>query len=55
MVGYYQQSMLAGIAHGSQEVSGVKLVLFTTKAHHAKFAGKVPDFVSACDFFLRAP
>jgi hypothetical protein len=33
-VGYHRQSMLADVAHGIQEVSGVKLLLFTTEEYH---------------------
>jgi hypothetical protein len=55
VVSFYPQSMLAGVAHGIQEVSGVKLVFFTTEELHGKFAGKVLDFTAARDFFLRAP
>jgi hypothetical protein len=55
VVSYYQRSMLAEIAHGIQEVSGVKLVFFTTKDHYDKFAGKVLDFADGRGFFLRAP
>jgi hypothetical protein len=47
--------MLADIAAGIQEVSGIKLVFFTTEEHHGKFAGKVLDFAAERGFFLRAP
>ena len=53
VVGYYQRSMLADIAHGIQEVSGVKLVFFTTEEYHGNFAGKVLDFARDLGFFLR--
>ena len=55
VVGYYQRSMLADISDGIQEVSGVKLVFFTTQAFHGKFAGKVLDFTKDRGFFLRMP
>ncbi len=55
VVGYYQRSMLADVAHGIQEVSGVKFVFFTTEEYHAKFAGKVLDFERDRGFFLREP
>lgn len=54
-VGFYQRSMLADVAHGIQEVSGVKLVFFITEENHGKFAGKVLDFDPARGFFLREP
>lgn len=55
VVGFYQQSMLPDIAAGIQEVSGVKLVFFTTEEYHGKFAGKVLDFAAERGFFLSAP
>jgi len=54
VVGYYQRSMLGDIAHGVQEVSGVKLVFFTTEEFHGKFEGKVLDFAAERGFFLRS-
>jgi len=55
VVGYYQQSQLADVAVAIQEVSGVRLVFFTTEEHHGKFAGKILDFSPERRFFLRAP
>jgi hypothetical protein len=55
VVGYYQQSMLPEVAHGIQEVSGVKLVFFTTEEFHGRFAGKVLDYAESGGFFLREP
>jgi hypothetical protein len=55
MVGFYQRSMFDDIAHGIQEVSGVKLVFFTTEEIYGKFEGKVLDYSNERGFFLRAP
>ncbi len=55
MVGFYQRSMVDKIAHGIQEVSGVKLVFFTTEEFYGKFDGRVLDHTGERGFFLRAP
>lgn len=55
VVGYYQRSKLADIAHGIQEVSGVKFVYFTIDRFHRLFEGKVVDFNEERGFFLREP
>ncbi len=55
LVGFYQQSMLGDIEHGIQEVSGVKLIYFTTEKFFPLFEGKVLDFEDSRGFFLRAP
>lgn len=55
VVGYYQQSMFSDVADAIQEVSGVKLVFFTTEEYHGNFAGKVLDFARDLGFFLREP
>jgi len=53
IVGYYQQSDLAAVAHGIQEASGVKLVFFVADEFHAKFEAKVLDYARDRGFFLR--
>ena len=53
LITYYPQSMLAEVAHGIQEVSGVKLVFFTTEEFYGKFEGKILDFTRDRGFFLR--
>ncbi|MEJ2623688.1 MAG: hypothetical protein P8Z80_03850 [Pseudolabrys sp.] len=55
IVGFYQRSMLADVAHGIQEVSGVPLIFFTTEDYVGNFAGKVLDYSIERGFFLRAP
>jgi hypothetical protein len=52
MIGFYTQSMLADVAHGIQEVSGMKLVFFITDEHYGKFDGKILDHTVARGFFL---
>lgn len=54
VVSLYGESQLAQVAHGIQEVSGTKLVFFTTPEYHHKFEGKVLDFAADQGFFLRA-
>jgi len=55
IVGFYQRAMLADVAHGIQEVSGVKLIFFTTEQYVANFDGKVLDYADEHGFFMRAP
>jgi hypothetical protein len=55
MVGYYQQSQLPDVAHGIQQVSGVKFVYFTIDKFHRLFEGKVLDHTDDRGFFLREP
>jgi len=55
VLGFYPRSMLAEVSHGIQEVSGVKLVFFTTRDYLDKFEGKVLDHAEDRGFFLRAP
>lgn len=55
VIGIYPQSILADVAHGIQEVSGIKLVFFTTAEYHGKFEGKVLDFAVERGFFLKTP
>jgi hypothetical protein len=54
-VSFYQRDQYAEIAHGIQEVSGVKLIFFTTEEHHPKFNDKVLDHAPGRGFFLREP
>ena len=54
-VAFYQRDKLPEIAHGIQEVSGVKLIFFTTEEHHPKFEGKILDHAAEQGFFLREP
>jgi len=55
IVGYYPNSQLQDIAHGIQEVSGVKFIYFTVEKFHRLFEGKVLDFADDRGFFLREP
>jgi hypothetical protein len=55
VVGYYQMSQLADVAHGIQEVSGVRLIFFTTEDYYGKFSGKVLDYTDDVGFFLSEP
>ncbi len=55
VVSYYQRSLLAEVADGIQEVSGLKFIYFTTPQYHRNFEGKVLDHSEAAGFFLRAP
>jgi hypothetical protein len=55
VLGFYPRSMLAEVSHGIQEVSGVKLIFFTTQDYLDKFEGKVLDHAKDRGFFMRAP
>lgn len=55
IVNYYPQSQLADVAHGIQEVSGVKFIYFTVDRFHRLFEGKVLDQDAKQGFFLRDP
>jgi hypothetical protein len=54
-LGFYSQTQLPQIAHGLQEVSGVRFIYFTTDEFHPLFEGKVLDHSTERGFFLRAP
>lgn len=47
--------MLAEVAHGIQEVSGVKLIFFTMEKYLSKFEGQILDHSDEQGFFLRKP
>jgi hypothetical protein len=55
VIGFYPESQLDEIAHGIQELSGMKVVFFTLPKYHAYFAGKVIDYAPERGFFLRQP
>ncbi len=55
MLSFYPQSMAASVAHGIQEVSGVKLIYFTIEKFHPLFDGKMIDHSADRGFFLREP
>jgi hypothetical protein len=55
VLGFYPLSMLSEVSHGIQDVSGVKLIFFTTRDYLDKFEGKVLDHAEDRGFFLRAP
>lgn len=55
VVSFYGRSELGRIGHGVQEVSGFRVVFFTTAEHHPKFQGKVIDHATEKGFFLRDP
>jgi hypothetical protein len=52
---FYPRSMLAEVSHGIQDVSGMKIIFFTTRDYLDKFEGKVLDHVEGRGFFMRAP
>jgi hypothetical protein len=53
VMGFYPRSQAASVAHGIQEVSGVKLIYFTIDKFHPLFDGKVLDHAADRGFFLR--
>ena len=55
VLGFYPRSMLAEVSQGIQDVSGMKLIFFTTRDYLDKFDGKVLDHVEGRGFFMRAP
>jgi hypothetical protein len=55
VISFYPRSMFAEVAHGIQEVSGVKLIFFTTSEYLTKFEGKVLDHSDDQGFFLSEP
>ena len=52
VISFYPRSMLADVSHGIQEVSGVKLILFTTEEYLDRFEGKVLDHSQSQGFFM---
>ena len=54
VISFYPRSMLTDVAHGIQEVSGVKLIFFTTQEYLHKFEGKILDHSDDQGFFLKA-
>lgn len=55
IVSFYQRSQGQNIDKLVQEVSGIKLVFFTTEEFHGQFEGKILDFSNEKGFFLRQP
>ena len=55
VVSFYAESQLAEVAHAVQEVSGLKVVFFTTPEYYPNFEGKILDFADDRWFFLRNP
>ena len=55
VIGFYPLSLMADVAHGIQEVFGVRLVFATSEEFHPLFAGKVLDHEEGRGFFLRDP
>ena len=55
VIGFYPRSLMADVAHGIQEVFGVRLVFATSEEFHPLFAGKVLDHEEGRGFFLRDP
>jgi hypothetical protein len=55
VVGFYPRSLLADVAQGIHEVSGVRLVFAASEEFHPLFAGKVVDHEEGRGFFLRDP
>jgi len=55
VISFYPRSMLAEVAHGIQEVSGINLIFFTLKEYLHKFEGKILDHSEDQGFFMRKP
>ncbi|MBI1203999.1 MAG: hypothetical protein GC182_15970 [Rhodopseudomonas sp.] len=55
VIGFYPQSQFDEIAHGIQEMFGMKIVFFTIPDYRERFEGKVIDHTRDRGFFLRAP
>jgi hypothetical protein len=55
IIGIYPKSIIADVAHGIQDASGMKIVFFTTPEYHGNFAGKVLDHSEDIGFFLKSP
>jgi hypothetical protein len=55
VISFYTRSEFAEVAHGIQEVSGVKLIFFTTEEYLHKFEGKVLDHSDEQGFFMSEP
>ena len=53
MITVYPRSMLAEVAHGIQEVSGVKLIFFTMEEYLPRFEGKVLDHSEDQGFLMK--
>jgi hypothetical protein len=54
-IGFYTTAELPDVAHGIQEVSGLKLIFFITEEYLDRFEGKVLDHSDAQGFFMRNP
>jgi len=54
MISFYPRSMLAEVSFGIQEVSGVKLIFFTTEEYLDRFEEKVLDYSDSEGFFMRS-
>lgn len=52
VVTFYGESEMPGVADAVQEVSGLKIVFFTTMEYHCRFEGKVLDHSDERGFFL---
>jgi hypothetical protein len=55
VVTFYGESQRPLVADAIQEVSGLKIVFFTTEQYRPRFEGKVLDHVGDRGFFLRDP
>ena len=54
-ISFYTRSEFADVAHGIQEVSGIKLIFFTTEEYLDRFEGKILDYSGSEGFFMRKP
>lgn len=54
-VTFYSRSQRSEIAEAIQIISGIEVVYLPVAKDHARFEGKVLDWTSERNFFLRAP
>jgi hypothetical protein len=52
VISFYTRSEFADVAHGVQEVSGVKLIFFTMEEYLDRFEGKVLDHSESQGLFM---
>lgn len=55
VISFYTPVEFPDVAHGIQEVSGVKLIFFTLEEYLDRFAGKILDHSDDNGFFMRKP
>lgn len=55
VISFYTRVEFPDVAHGIQEVSGVKLIFFTLPEYLDRFKGKILDYSDSQGFFMRKP